>query len=174
MTLLWARRLEIGPLRGVNVDLQAGLTLITGDEGCGTTLLLRVLAGQVTPDEGDVGGGPCLLLSAAPGDEWSPAEVVTDTLGAHALVDERLAGRQLGSMSSGERQRVRLARTLMDEDAAVLLLDEPFGYLDGAGSLALLNALRVDGRPALIVAKASEVAPESADRVLTLVDGQLG
>jgi iron complex transport system ATP-binding protein len=52
----------------------------------------------------------------------------------------RFAGRELGTLSSGERQRVLLARTLMNEPA-VVLLDEPSARLDLAGREQLVVAL---------------------------------
>lgn len=167
MSALTAAGITVGPLTDLDLNLGPGLTIVTGEDGCGTTLLLRVLAGEVRPDAGHVDGGPFLLLHAPPGEEWSPDEVVTRALGADHLV-----GRLMGSMSSGERQRVRLANALADP-APVLLLDEPFGYLDGQGSRMLLDALRADGRPALVVAKTSELAATAADRVLELQDGRL-
>lgn len=167
MSDLTAVGITIGPLRGLDLDLAPGITVLTGDDACGTTLLLRVLAGQVEPDAGHVARGRCLLLETPPGEEWSPEETVAEALGAPHLL-----GRHMGSMSSGERQRVRLANAL-SSDAEVLLLDEPFGHLDGSGSFALLEALRRDGRPALVVAKTSQHAVGAADRVLDLAGGRL-
>lgn len=40
------------------------------------------------------------------------------------------AERQIGELSGGQRQRVLLARTLVREQATVLLLDEPFAAVD--------------------------------------------
>jgi iron complex transport system ATP-binding protein len=52
----------------------------------------------------------------------------------------RFAEREFGTLSSGERQRVLLARTMMN-DPAVVLLDEPSARLDLAGREQLVAAL---------------------------------
>jgi iron complex transport system ATP-binding protein len=52
----------------------------------------------------------------------------------------RFAERALASLSSGEQQRVLLARTLMN-DPAIVLLDEPSARLDLGGREQLVDAL---------------------------------
>jgi putative ABC transport system ATP-binding protein len=80
-----------------------------------------------------------------------------------------------GQLSGGEQQRVAVARALV-KDPAVILADEPTGSLDSAtGSLivALLERLaRDEGRAVLIVTHNVALA-RGADRVITLVDGQV-
>jgi ABC-type lipoprotein export system ATPase subunit len=164
---LVARGVIAGPLQGVDLELAPGLTVLVGEFECGTSTLLRVLAGTQQPDSGEVQGGPCALLTAPPGQEWAPTDVVTAALGAPHLI-----GRQMVQMSSGERQRVRLARVLADP-SPVLLMDEPLGYLDEPALRSVLAVLKADGRPVLLVCKSDPRAAEAADRVLELVDGRL-
>lgn len=52
----------------------------------------------------------------------------------------RFAARELGTLSSGEQQRVFLARTLMN-DPAIVMLDEPSARLDLGGREQLVSAL---------------------------------
>jgi iron complex transport system ATP-binding protein len=88
---------------------------------------------------------------------------------------EAFAGRTFGSLSSGEQQRVLLARTLMNDPAAVLL-DEPAAQLDLGGReelLAALGALADDPRaPALVmVTHHVDEIPHGITHALLLRDG---
>jgi iron complex transport system ATP-binding protein len=87
-----------------------------------------------------------------------------------------LAGRQFGTLSSGERQRVLLARTLMN-DPGVVLLDEPTAALDLAGREELvgtLDALAQDPAtpPVVMVTHHVEEIPASFTHALLLRDGR--
>lgn len=138
--------------------LKSGTVIVvTGADGCGTTTLLEALGER--PD--------VALLEAPPGSEWERDDVVEQGLGPDHLV-----GREMGSMSSGERQRVRLARFLARTEP-VLLLDEPFAYLDLRGIEDLVSALRKDGRKVAVVSKGNDYVIERADSVLVLEEGTL-
>lgn len=52
-----------------------------------------------------------------------------------------LANRQIGELSTGQQQRVFIAR-LLAQDADICLLDEPFAGVDNATTQLLLNILR--------------------------------
>lgn len=82
-----------------------------------------------------------------------------------------LADHQLGTLSSGERQRVLVARTLMG-DVGVVLLDEPTAGLDVGGREDLVAGLdRLDGPPVVLVTHHLEEVPPSFTSGLLLKDG---
>lgn len=88
-----------------------------------------------------------------------------------------LGGRRFGTLSSGERQRVQLARTLVAEPA-LLLLDEPFAGLDlGAREdlLGRLTALAEDRNvaPIVLVTHHVEEIPVGFTHALLLREGRV-
>lgn len=78
-------------------------------------------------------------------------------------------------LSGGEQQRVAIARALVAEPR-ILLADEPTGNLDDATGRAVLDLLdrfsRQAGRTLVLVTHSTRVAA-TADRVLTIEEGQL-
>lgn len=85
--------------------------------------------------------------------------------------------RPYGTLSSGERQRVLLARTLMT-DPELMLLDEPTAGLDVAGREQLvdvLDALATDPTtpPTVLVTHHVEEIPPSFTHALLLHDGRV-
>lgn len=87
----------------------------------------------------------------------------------------RLAHRTLGTLSSGEQQRVFLARTLMN-DPGIVLLDEPSARLDLGGREQLVAALAdlaadPDGPPFVLVTHHVDEVPEGVTHALLLKDG---
>ncbi len=81
--------------------------------------------------------------------------------------------RRLSGLSSGERQRTLLARTLVN-DPEVLLLDEPNAGLDLAGREALIDALddlAGTGPPTVLITHHVEDIPPTTTHLMALVDG---
>jgi iron complex transport system ATP-binding protein len=99
--------------------------------------------------------------------------VVADVIDRLRLGD--FAGRMLGSMSGGERQRAVLARALAQE-APVLLLDEPTSALDTAAMGALERAARSladDGMPMVWVTHDMRQVERIGDGCLVIVEGRI-
>ncbi|MFI0711541.1 ribosomal protection-like ABC-F family protein [Streptomyces inhibens] len=120
--------------------------LITGPNGAGKSTLLRVLAGEVAPDSGSVtrrGRISYLPQEPQPGepDETVLAAFARGRAGEAAGYAERLLSLGLfdrdqltvpvGRLSTGQLQRLALAR-LLSEPSDVLLLDEPTNHLSPA------------------------------------------
>ncbi|MGL5011097.1 MAG: metal ABC transporter ATP-binding protein, partial [Paracoccaceae bacterium] len=80
------------------------------------------------------------------------------------------AKRQIGALSGGQQQRVFLARALA-QGADLYLLDEPFAGVDAATEsaiVAVLHALRAEGRTIIAVHHDLATVPDYFDRVLLL------
>ena len=119
---------------------------VLGRNGEGKTSLLRLIAGEVRPDEGLVERAQGLRVSLLPQDVpegrgQSVAEMVALGLddGAGHAEDHRVEkalsqvglapSAQFGELSSGMKRRALLARAIVAEPD-ILLLDEPTNHLD--------------------------------------------
>ena len=105
-------------------------------------------------------------------DDRGRAEVLLARFGVGGLGD-----RTVGSLSSGERQRVLLARAFSGRPALVLL-DEPTAGLDLAGREDLVGRLESlarddDGPPTVLVTHHVEEIPATTTHVLLLREGQV-
>lgn len=92
-----------------------------------------------------------------------------------------LADRSFGTLSSGEQQRVLLARSMMN-DPAVVLLDEPSARLDLGGREELVGALNeiISGNeahtvtpPVVLITHHIDEVPAGMTHVLLLRDGRV-
>ena len=103
-------------------------------------------------------------------DEWRRADQLLDRVGLAGYGDRTLAG-----LSSGERQRTLLARTLVN-DPEVIVLDEPNAGLDMGGREALIEALvglYRAGPPSVLVTHHVEDIPPTATHLLALAGGEV-
>ncbi len=98
-----------------------------------------------------------------------------DCLGRMSVA--RFADRSLGTLSSGEQQRVLLARTLMT-DPGLLLLDEPGSRLDLGGREQLVAALAElttdpEAAPLVLVTHHLDEVPDGMTHVMMLRTGEV-
>ncbi len=83
---------------------------------------------------------------------------------------EHLRERQIGELSGGQQQRVFLARALCQQ-AAILLLDEPFVGVDATTEehiISILKRLAQQGKTVLVVHHDLSTVPNYFDRVILL------
>jgi putative hydroxymethylpyrimidine transport system ATP-binding protein len=176
--------------RGLDFTLHGGRwTCLLGPSGVGKSSLLRLIAGLVAPEAGEVACADHAPLTGrlawmAQQDNLLPWLSVLGnvTLGARlrgeradrAHAEAMLARVGLSrqrdqlpaTLSGGQRQRAALARTLM-EDRPVVLMDEPFSALDAITRTRLqaLAAMLLTGRTVLLVTHDPLEALRLGDRI---------
>ncbi len=193
-------RLRLAGLRSAlagpfDLALQSGeCVAVSGASGSGKSLLLRMVA-DLDPNQGEA------WLDGAPRAEFAPpawrrhvayaaaesgwwhetvAEHFPDLPAARALaarlgLKSELLDGPVARLSTGEKQRLALARTLLAEPP-VLLLDEPTGPLD-AGSVeaveAVLRERLAAGTAIVLVSHDPEQGARMARRRFVMREGRL-
>lgn len=191
-------------LRGVTAEFASGkLYAILGDNGAGKTTLLRTLAGLNRPTSGEVRvlgakefrevssrvgymAHPSLLYDEMSGIEnlryfaqlYGIAGSDRDSRCAEAIRAVGLSPdliRPVGQYSQGMKQRMSLARALLN-DPQILLLDEPFSNVDGTSAremIRLLAALRDQGKTIFVVTHQASLLDGVADEFVWMQSGKI-
>ena len=188
-------------LRGVTAEFSGGkLYAILGDNGAGKTTLLRTLAGLNQPSSGAVTilgaskfhdicqqvgymAHPSLLY-----DEMSGMENLAYFARLYGIGDGsrcaeviRAVGldpdlvRPVGQYSQGMRQRMSLARALLN-DPRILLLDEPFSNVDvhsATEMVRLLAGTRDQGKTIFVVTHQASLLEGAADEFVWMESGKI-
>ncbi|MBD9481526.1 ABC transporter ATP-binding protein [Pseudomonas sp. PDM14] len=104
------------------------------------------------------------------GDTLEDAELIAQVLRRLGL--DSLAEHAFATLSGGEKQRVLLARALVQQPG-LLILDEPTNHLDPRYQLELLQHLRGLGLSTLASFHDLNLAAAFCDRLYVLADGRL-
>lgn len=194
---------QFGPVTALDrldLDVREGETLtLLGPNGAGKTTAIRVMLGLRRPDV-----GTATLFGNDPREPQSRAHVgvtpqeldLPGTLRVTEILDfarrhfadpvplaelleqfqlERLARRQVGGLSGGERRRLAVALAFSGNPRA-LFLDEPTTGLDVESRLAVWNAIRAFGQrrgTVLLTTHSLDEAESLATRVAIMSSGRI-
>jgi ABC-type multidrug transport system ATPase subunit len=188
-------------LRAISETFGGGkLYVIVGDNGAGKTTLLRTIAGLASPTRGTVsvlGATEVRQVRAQIGymahpsllyDEMTGLENLRYFAGLYGVSGEDRCrnaiktvkldpdlDRPVGQYSQGMRQRMSLARALLN-DPTLLLLDEPFSNVDARSAkemAALLAQLRDQGKTIFVVTHQPALLEGAADEFVAMEMGKV-
>ncbi|GAA1093759.1 ABC transporter ATP-binding protein [Tsukamurella spumae] len=185
---------------GVSLEAPSGaVTYLLGPNGAGKSTVMRMIAGLVRPDAGDIlvdgvragrqrpgalgiGLGPsaCNPAHTALGHlRWQARLSGLSDGEARRTLDRvglaSVARHRVGGFSLGMAQRLSIASALLG-DPPTLLLDEPATGLDVDGLLwlrRLLEELKADGRTVLIASHDLAEVEVTASRIVILGRGRV-
>jgi ABC-2 type transport system ATP-binding protein len=179
----------------------ARVTGFVGPNGAGKTTTMRMILGLDAPSGGTVliAGRPYrelsaplrtigALLDAAALDDgrtaahhllWLARSNDIDRRRVDAVLEQvglgKYAGRRVGTLSLGMRQRLGIAAALLG-DPAVVMLDEPTNGLDPDGILwlrAMLRQLADEGRTVFVSSHLMNEVAQTADHVVVIGGGRI-
>jgi ABC transport system ATP-binding/permease protein len=177
-------------LQKITLNIEAGeRACLTGRNGEGKSTLLKILAGTLEPDSGEIVRSPDLRVATLTQDvppeiDGCVFDIVSEstahlTAGSHHpgaskfITELKLdATAYFNALSGGQRRRVLLARALSSEPH-LLLLDEPTNHLDIATIEWLETYLARKRFAVLFVTHDRSFLQRVANKVLDLDRGKL-
>jgi ATP-binding cassette subfamily F protein 3 len=178
-------------LLDVSFEVERGQKVaLIGHNGGGKSTLLRILAGEVIPSEGDINWAERAnrgYYAQHQDESLNPNVTVLDAVreSAQDEPDGALRGilgrflfssddvyKMIRMLSGGEKSRVALAKFLVQPNN-VLLLDEPTNHLDAATREELLSALGDYDGTIICASHDPAIVEEIATHVYTVEHGEL-
>ena len=176
-------------LQGVSIELTGDQPVVLlGGSGMGKTTLLRILAGLMKADAGEIEGIDKNTRIAVMYQEdrlfphltayknlklIHPGVTREEAAGllAELSLDEAVLDQLPRELSGGMRRRVALARALLFE-ADLVLMDEPFQGLDVDTRRMALAAVKkwTKGRPLMLISHEPEDGPALGAKTLMIQD----
>ena len=187
-------------LRGISENFAGGkLYVILGENGAGKTSLLRMVAGLAHPTRGTISvlgethiKSICrhigyMAHSSLLYDELTGMENLAYFAGLYGIQQQRCReviakvgldpdlGRTAGQYSQGMRQRLSLARAVLN-DPKLLLLDEPFSNVDSQSAkdmVELLSNFRRAGTTLFVITHQPALVESAADEFVWMHAGRI-
>ena len=154
------------------------------------TVLFKILAGEMEPDEGSYKWGVTTTQAYFPKDnsaEFDNDDIIVDWLTQYSPVKDvtyvrGFLGRMLFAgedgvkkvkvLSGGERVRCMLSK-MMISGANVLMFDEPTDHLDMESITALNNGMKKFPGVMIFSSRDHQVVETTANRIMEIINGQL-
>ena len=175
---------------GVTLKVEGGERIaLIGDNGTGKSTLIKMIVGELYPDDGRIRTGPQVKLAYLPQiirfdhPDWNLVESV---MGAKKGLSAQSARNRLAAydfqgedvfkpvsvLSGGEQSRLRLCM-LMDDEINFLILDEPTNHLDIASREWIEEAVEAYDGTLLFVSHDRYFINRFATRIWELADGTI-
>lgn len=189
-------------LNEVNVELaNNGLVLLTGESGSGKTTLLNLIGGFDKASYGEIINEDILVDKLNNKelndyrnlhigyinqeiDLFNVLNVIENitllnkseetTANMDLLKIKELESRKINEISSGQKQRVSIARSL-NKNALILLADEPTENLDQNNAILIFELLKSISKDRLVIVASHDIAlaQKYADQIIKLENGQV-
>ena len=175
---------------GINLKVEGGERIaLIGDNGTGKSTLIKMIVGELYPDDGRIRQGPQVRLAYLPQiirfdhPDWNlvenmmaakkglSAQSARNRLAAYDFRGEDVF-KPVSVLSGGEQSRLRLCM-LMDDEINFLILDEPTNHLDIASREWIEEAVEAYDGTLLFVSHDRYFINRFATRIWELADGTI-
>ena len=175
---------------GINLKIEGGERIaLIGDNGTGKSTLIKMIMGELYPDDGRIRTGPQVKAAYLPQivrfdhPDWNmvenmmaakrglSAQSARNRLAAYDFRGEDVL-KPVSVLSGGEQSRLRLCM-LMDDDINFLILDEPTNHLDIASREWIEEAVEAYDGTLLFVSHDRYFINRFATRIWELADGTI-
>ncbi len=175
---------------GITLKVEGGERIaLIGDNGTGKSTLIKMIVGELYPDDGRIRTGPQVKLAYLPQiihfdhPDWNLVETM---MGAKRGISAQSARNRLAAydfqgedvfkpvsvLSGGEQSRLRLCM-LMDDEINLLILDEPTNHLDIASREWIEEAVEAYDGTLLFVSHDRYFINRFATRIWELAEGTI-
>ncbi len=175
---------------GITLKIEGGERIaLIGDNGTGKSTLIKMIMGELYPDDGRIRTGPQVKAAYLPQiirfdhPDWNlvenmmaakkglSAQSARNRLAAYDFTGEDVF-KPVSVLSGGEQSRLRLCM-LMDDEINFLILDEPTNHLDIASREWIEEAVEAYDGTLLFVSHDRYFINRFATRIWELADGTI-